>query len=55
MFFSRSQHAVIRVYDAARKVIETREHTGDFKELVSSLSLRCGRPQLGIPRQITKR
>jgi hypothetical protein len=30
-FYSRS-HAVIRVYDAAGNVIETREHAGDFKE-----------------------
>jgi hypothetical protein len=29
---SRSPDAVIRVYDDAGKVIETREHTGDFKE-----------------------
>jgi hypothetical protein len=32
-FFSRSHNAVIRVYDAAGNVIETHEHTGDFKEL----------------------
>jgi hypothetical protein len=32
MQYSRSQHAVIRVYDAADNVIETREHNGDFKE-----------------------
>jgi hypothetical protein len=31
-FFSRSHHAVIRVYDAARNVIETHEHAGEFKE-----------------------
>ena len=31
-FFSRSHHAVIRVYDEAANVIETHEHTGDFKE-----------------------
>ena len=29
---SRSHDAVIRVYDAAGNVIETREHKGDFKE-----------------------
>jgi hypothetical protein len=29
---SRSHNAVIRVYDAAGKVIETLEHRGDFKE-----------------------
>jgi hypothetical protein len=31
-FRSRSQNAVIRVYDAASNVIETQEHAGDFKE-----------------------
>ena len=31
-FFSRLHDAVIRVYDEARNVIETHEHTGDFKE-----------------------
>ena len=31
-FFSRSHHAVIRVYDEAGNVIETHEHAGDFKE-----------------------
>jgi hypothetical protein len=30
--FSRSHDAVIRVYDEAGNVIETHEHTGDFKE-----------------------
>ena len=29
--FSRSHRAVIRVYDEAGNVIETREHKGDFK------------------------
>jgi hypothetical protein len=29
---SRSHDAVIRVYDDAGNVIETHEHTGDFKE-----------------------
>ena len=32
MHDSRSHDAVIRVYDAAGNVIETHEHTGDFKE-----------------------
>ena len=32
MHYSRSHHAVIRVYDAAGNVIETHEHKGDFKE-----------------------
>ena len=30
-FYSRSHHAVIRVYDDAGNVIETHEHKGDFK------------------------
>ena len=29
---SRSDRAVIRVYDAAGNVIETHEHAGDFRE-----------------------
>jgi hypothetical protein len=32
LHYSRSHGAVIRVYDAAGNVIETREHKGDFKE-----------------------
>jgi hypothetical protein len=31
-FFSRSHHAVIRVYDEAGNVIEMQEQAGDFKE-----------------------
>jgi hypothetical protein len=31
-FFSRSRDAVIRVFDEAGNVIQTHEHTGDFKE-----------------------
>ena len=31
-FNSRSQDALIRVYDSAGNVIETHEHKGDFKE-----------------------
>jgi hypothetical protein len=31
-FYSRSHHAVIRIYDEAGKVIETHEHRGEFKE-----------------------
>jgi len=30
--YSRSHGAVIRVYDEAGNVIETQEHTGEFKE-----------------------
>ena len=39
-FYSRSHDAVIRVYDTAGNVIETHEHTGDFKEPVK---LACHR------------
>ena len=40
-FYSRSHHAVIRVYDDAGNVIETHEHAGDFKEWwVRSTGLR---------------
>jgi hypothetical protein len=31
-FLSRSHDAAIRIYDAAGNVIETHEHTGEFKE-----------------------
>jgi hypothetical protein len=31
-FYSRSHHAVIRVYDAGDNVIEAHEQAGDFKE-----------------------
>jgi hypothetical protein len=31
-FYSRSHHAVIRVYDTVGKVIERHEHAGEFKE-----------------------
>jgi hypothetical protein len=34
-FFSRSRDAVIRVYDGAGNVIETHEHKGDSKGVVS--------------------
>jgi len=30
--YSRSHHAVIRVFDEEGNVIETHEHAGDFKE-----------------------
>jgi len=33
MHYSRSRHAVIRVYDAAGNVIETHEHKGTSKKL----------------------
>jgi hypothetical protein len=32
-FYSRSHHAVIRVYDAAGNVIETHKHLREFKQL----------------------
>jgi hypothetical protein len=32
MHGSRPHKAVIRLYDAAGKMIETHEHAGDFKE-----------------------
>jgi len=32
MHYRRSHDAVIRVYDLAGNVIETHQHTGDFKE-----------------------
>jgi len=31
-FYSRSHRAVIRVYDEVGNVIDTHEHTGEFKE-----------------------
>ena len=31
-FYSRSHHAVIRVYDESGNVTETHEHKGDFKD-----------------------
>ena len=31
-FYSRSQHALIRIYDEAGNVIQTHKHAGDFKE-----------------------
>ena len=34
-FFSRSDYAMIRVYDELDNVIETHEHAGEFKELHS--------------------
>jgi hypothetical protein len=36
MHSSRSHDAVIRVYDDAGKVIETHEHTGEYKGAVSN-------------------
>jgi hypothetical protein len=36
--YSRSHDAVIRVYDAAGNVIETHEHKGDVKSVLSFLT-----------------
>ena len=36
-FYSRSHDAVIRVYDAAANVIETHEHKGDFKGVLTAV------------------
>src|SRR5262249_14123896 len=38
MHSSRSHDAVIRVYDAAGKVIETHQHKGEFKEWLTGLN-----------------
>jgi hypothetical protein len=38
-FYSRSHHAVIRVYDGAGNVIETHEHAGEVQSLVNSADL----------------
>jgi hypothetical protein len=32
LFYSRSHGAVIRVFDKAGKMVETHEHTGEFRE-----------------------
>jgi len=40
MHSSRSHDAVIRVYDDAGNVIETHEHTGEFKECASPINSR---------------
>ena len=40
-FYSRSNDAVIRVYDEAGNVIETHEHKGDFKEPEFFLASLC--------------
>jgi glutamate formiminotransferase len=36
---SSANDAVIRVYDAAGKTIETHEHKGDFKRMVRVLAI----------------
>jgi hypothetical protein len=38
---SRTHDAVIRVYDAAGSVIETDEHKGDFKEVVTRVKQKA--------------
>jgi hypothetical protein len=37
-FRSRSHNAVLRVYDGAGNVIETRQHAGDVKRAVARLA-----------------
>jgi hypothetical protein len=58
-FRSRSNHAVIRVYDAAGNVIETHEHAGDFKEwwaIPSWISSGTKRPpRCGLPMSNSQR
>ena len=44
-FNSRSHQALIRVYDGAGNVIETHEHKGDFKEVLSITRLKQKPPQ----------
>jgi hypothetical protein len=39
-FYFRSHDAVIRVYDAAGKLIEVHRHKGDFTEWWSAITLR---------------
>jgi hypothetical protein len=41
---SRSHDAVIRVYDSAGNVVQTHEHTGDFKEPRVPLSFQSSDP-----------
>jgi len=41
-FYSRSHDAVIRVYDEAGNVIETHEHSGEFKGSAARLAQVCG-------------
>jgi hypothetical protein len=43
-FFSRSHHAVIRVFDEPGNVIVTHEHADDFKEWVSFYSHHVALP-----------
>jgi hypothetical protein len=39
-FYSRSHHAVIRVYDEAGNVIDTHEHAGAVQRVVKATSAR---------------
>jgi len=43
-FYSRSHDAVIRGYDIQGNMIETHEHTGDFKDLLVEMGLFARRP-----------
>ncbi len=47
-FRSRSQNAVIRVYDEAGNLIETQEQAGEFKEWVSSLDPDLDRARIKL-------
>jgi len=42
-FYSRSHNAVIRVYDAARNMIDVHERKGEFQRVVSLLLRLPGR------------
>jgi len=49
---SRSHNAVIRVYDEAGNLIETREHKGDFKSGRIELgNLQCFQANFALRRQ----
>jgi hypothetical protein len=44
-FYSRSNDAVIRVYDDAVNVIETHKHNGDFKDFLKNRAITAKRTQ----------
>jgi hypothetical protein len=45
-FYSRSHDAVIRVYDEAGNVIETHQHTGEFKGGAFTFAPENGAPKV---------
>ncbi len=47
-FYSRSHHAVIRVYDEAGHIIQTYEHAGDGKRTICSTEPAPARQRSGI-------